>query len=143
MRMHEIEDAGDAVGYYGEVFNPFGYVTFALDEDRDFVEKGEHLAVGAFIFSAPFHIGAAISTGGYWANLPPGLHYRMAAAAKFKHDLMVSAGKHAYHASKTAVRGIRAASPWALLAAYATGVAYASYDNFIRYGRDAIPIHMV
>ncbi len=95
MRFKEIETPGDVFQWFGEVYNPFGYVTFAFDEDRDWVEKAEHGAVAAATFTWPLHLGAAISTGGYWANLPPGMFARGAAVKKITSDAYIAAARHA------------------------------------------------
>ena len=73
MRFKDIEDNRDALQWIGEVYNPFGYIMFAVDEDKDWWEKAEHGAVAYGTFALPLHLGAAVSTGGYWANLPPGM----------------------------------------------------------------------
>ena len=117
MRMYEIEDPADAMYYYGEVLNPFGYVTFAFQEDKDWAEKAEHTAVAGIMFSAPLHIGAAISTGGYWANLPPGIHARVASALKLKHDVTKAVLQHGYTAT-------RAIAPGVIVGAFAASLMY-------------------
>lgn len=88
MRLSEIDSARDAVLYIGQVYNPFGYIKFAFEEEKDWLEKAEHGAIATATVAIPFHVLTAMSTGGYWANLPPGSAYRAASMKKFSHQLM-------------------------------------------------------
>lgn len=88
MRFTEIDSARDAVLYIGQIYNPFGYIKFAFEEDKDWAEKVEHGLIATGTVAIPFHLLTAMSTGGYWANLPPGSAYRAASMKKFSHQLM-------------------------------------------------------
>lgn len=68
MRMNEVESWGDGLVYYSQVLNPFGYIVFVTEDDPDYVEKAEHLAVGTAIFGLPLLGAAALSGGG--ASMP-------------------------------------------------------------------------
>jgi hypothetical protein len=129
--MHEIKDPADAMYYYGEVLNPLGYVTFALQEDKDWIEKAEHTAVASIMFSAPLHIGAAISTGGYRANLPPGIHARLGAALKLKHDFTKAVVQHGYKAT-------RAIGPGLVAGAFAASLMYGT-QKILQYLNPDMP----
>jgi hypothetical protein len=67
-QFHELQSKSEIPGYFGEVFNPFGYYSFVVDPDRDYVEKGEHFFVASTLISAPLMMGAALSGGG--ASMP-------------------------------------------------------------------------
>ncbi len=101
MRFHEIESERDAAQWIFEVYNPFGYVEFVFDEDRDWWEKAEHGAVAYGTFSLPLHFGAAISTGGYWANLPPGMFARSLAVRKFASEIYFAAARNSWRLVQT------------------------------------------
>ncbi len=141
MRFKEIEDERDALQWFGEVYNPFGYLFFIFDEDRDWWEKAEHGAVATATFSLPLHFGAAISTGGYWANLPPGPIHRMLAGKKFASDVYMGAGRYAARGVRAGARAAVRASPWLALAAYGYGTYHALKHNFENYGIHALSPH--
>ena len=80
----------------------------------------------------------AIAFAGYsWVQAVTGMQIG------FAHRVVHSAHM-AGHTLKAVALGtarvVRAASPWAGLAAYAYGVYHMTYDNFVRYGLDALPI---
>ena len=134
MRFKKIESEGDALQYIGEVYNPFGYLYFVIDEDRDWWEKAEHGAVATATFSLPLHFGAAISTGGYWANLPPGPFHRMGASKKFASDIYRGAGRYAWS-------GVQAGSRWlpfAAATAFAVDMVANPLDSVFMRGATAL-----
>lgn len=87
MRLREIDSGPDMLQFYAEVYNPFGYIRFVFQEDRDWWEKAEHAAIATGTVALPFHVLTAMSSGGYWANLPPGMAYRAASMKRFTHNL--------------------------------------------------------
>lgn len=87
MRFREIDSGPDVLHYLAQVYNPLGYVRFAFEEDKDWWEKAEHTAIASATVAIPFHVLTAMSTGGYWANLPPGMSWRAASYKKFTHQL--------------------------------------------------------
>lgn len=115
MRFSEVETGSDAAQYIFEVYNPLGYAGFILDSDRDYLEKAEHMAIASFTIAFPFHFFTAISTGGYWANLPPGTFYRGLAMKKFTQDMMYAVVR------KTATVAARFVAPAALVAPMVIG----------------------
>ncbi len=82
MRALEVDSWEDYFQYFGEIYNPFGYISFILDEDRDWGEKAEHSAFAYATIGGPFHILAAMSEGGWLVNRPPGHIYRSIALKK-------------------------------------------------------------
>lgn len=124
-QFHELEGPSEIPGYFGDVFNPFGYYTFVVDPDRDIVEKGEHFLVASTVISAPLMFGAAISGGG--ASMPmwfgmglPAMRHRAMAAAAFKRELVHGAMRHAFQGLKGAVQRF----PGVFAAGLAAGVGY-------------------
>jgi hypothetical protein len=108
-QFHELQSKSEIPGYFGEVFNPFGYYSFVVDPDRDYVEKGEHFLVASTVISAPLMFGAAISGGG--ASMPmwfgmgvPAFYHRAMSAVAFKRDLVHGAMRHAFQGMKGAVQ---------------------------------------
>ncbi len=95
MRAREIDSWADYFQYFAEIYNPFGYLRFAFQEEKDWWEKAEHAAVASATVALPFHALTAMSTGGYWANLPPGISYRAASMKKFSHQLMYNLARSA------------------------------------------------
>ena len=124
-QFHELESKSQIPGYFGEVFNPFGYYTFAVDPNRDYYEKGEHMLVAMTIVSTPLMMGAALSGGG--ATMPmwfgmgtPAWYHRAMSAAAFKKQLVHGAMRHAFQGLKVATQRFPG-----LLAAAAVG--YGAY----------------
>ncbi len=90
MRLREIDSWSDYFQYFFEIYNPFGYLRFLVDDERDWAEKAEHTAAATITIGLPFHAYTAMSTGGYWANLPPGSFYRAASMKKFQGQLVTN-----------------------------------------------------
>ncbi len=106
---HELETKEEIPGYFGEVFNPFGYYSFVTDPNRDYSEKGEHFLVASTVISAPLFLGAAFSGGG--ASMPmwfgmglPAWRHRAMGAIAFKRDLVHGAMRGAFQGLKGAVQ---------------------------------------
>lgn len=119
MRFREIDSGPDVLLYLAQVYNPFGYVKFAIEEDKDWWEKAEHAAIATATVSIPFHVLTAMSSGGYWANLPPGMSYRAASMKKFTHQMFynfmrnsVAVGSRFTVAAPLAALAIGSAGGW-------------------------------
>ncbi len=123
---HELEEYGEIPGYFGEVLNPFGYITFAFEEEKDWIEKAEHGAVASFIFGSAFYAVHAMSGGGASMSMwhgsvggRPNAFFRAVAIRKWTTDMYVGAARQAMPVVKSTVRAI---SPYAILAAAGYGV---------------------
>jgi hypothetical protein len=131
---HELEEPSEIPGYFGEVFNPFGYYNFVVNPDRDYSEKGEHLAVAASPFYAAWAIGTMMSGGGaslgmgMTAGGTGGMFYRMASMGKMKGDIMMMAARQSSRAALFSFRAVRAMSPYAIMAAAAYGLVRGAHE---------------
>ncbi len=138
---YELEEYGEIPGYFGEVFNPFGYVGFVTDPNRDYLEKAEHAAVAASVFGGAFYGVHMISGGGasmsMWhgsAGGRPGFFYRVVSIGKWKGDMMMKAGRHAYHGGRHAARWL----PFAAAAALAVDMVANPLDSIFMRGATAL-----
>ncbi len=143
MRFSEIESGSDVLQWYSEIYNPFGYIKFLLEEDKDYWEKAEHGAIATATVALPFHALTAMSSGGYWANLPPGTTYRTMSMKKFTRDLFYSTLRRISittptYGSKFGVAAARAV-PAVMTTAAVAGAAVATHDlakGAVTQGRD-------
>ncbi len=131
---HELEEKSEIPGYFAEVYNPFGYFTFITSEDKDYSAKAEHAAIAYATFAWPLHFGAAISTGGYWANLPPGIMSQHLAVRKLTSDVYFGAAKLAARGGRHAARWL----PFAAAAAFAVDMVSNPLDSLFMRGATAL-----
>lgn len=131
MRAHEVDSWSDYFQYWGEVYNPIGYISFALDEDRDWAEKAEHSAIVYTTIGVPFHIMAALSEGGWALNRPPGHMYRSVAMKKLVSEYFYKLVRRAsvLRPSPATLGRLGVVAPVALLAVAATAGWIATADK--------------